>query len=348
MKIHITREGSEEILKSVLSILLSLLVGAIIILCVGENPIVAFRELFKGAFGNRIYFANTISRALPLIFCGLSVALSQRCGIFNIGAEGQLYLGAMATAIVGLYISSLPSVLAIAILIVVGFLGGMLGGLIIGGLKARFQISEVIAAIMLNYVFKLFTSWLAAGPFSSGETSVQTVKLNPSLSLTTLVKNSKLTTSVFLALITAYVMYVFLWKTTAGFKLRATGLNASAAGASGINSSRYMLLTMALCGGLAGLAGSTEVLGNYHRFIEGFSPSYGFTGIAVAILGKNHPFGVILTSFLFAILNSGALRMARVTNVSSEVISAVQSLIIIAVAAPEMISFRRGKKEVKK
>ena len=348
MKIKITRENFEEILKSVLSILLSLLVGAIIILSVGENPVVAFRELFKGAFGNRIYFANTISRALPLIFCGLSVALSQRCGIFNIGAEGQLYLGAMATAVVGLYIPHLPHIPAVAVLIVVGFLGGMLGGLIIGGLKSRFKISEVIAAIMLNYVFKLFTSWLAAGPFSSGETSVQTVKLDQSLSLTTLVKNSKLTTSVFLALITAYVMYVFLWKTTAGFKLRATGLNAPAAAASGINSSRFMLLTMALCGGLAGLAGSTEVLGNYHRFIEGFSPSYGFTGIAVAILGKNHPFGVILTSFLFATLNSGALRMARVTNVSSEVISAVQSLIIIAVAAPEMISFRRGKKEVKK
>lgn len=306
MKIKITRESFEEILKSVLSILLSLLVGAIIILSVGENPIVAFRELFKGAFGNRIYFANTISRALPLIFCGLSVALSQRCGIFNIGAEGQLYLGAMATAVVGLYIPHLPHIPAVAVLIVVGFLGGMLGGLIIGGLKSRFKISEVIAAIMLNYVFKLFTSWLAAGPFSSGETSVQTVKLDQSLSLTTLVKNSKLTTSVFLALITAYVMYVFLWKTTAGFKLRATGLNAPAAAASGINSSRFMLLTMALCGGLAGLAGSTEVLGNYHRFIEGFSPSYGFTGIAVAILGKNHPFGVILTLFLFAtLLKSG-------------------------------------------
>lgn len=332
-----------ELLKSLISILLSLLVGALIIWAVGENPIVAFRELFKGAFGNKVYIANTISRALPLIFCGLSVALSQRCGIFNIGAEGQLHLGAMAVAIAGLYLGAMPRGISIPLLLIIGFLGGAVGGLIVGLLKSKFRINEVISAIMLNYVFKLFTSYLAAGPFSSGETSVQTVKLSDALSLTTLVRNSKLTTSIFLALIVAFAMYIYLWKTTSGFKLRATGLNSSAAIASGINANGYMLLTMGLCGGLAGLGGTTEVLGNYHRFIEGFSPSYGFTGIAVAILGKNHPFGVILTSLLFAVLNSGALRMARVTNVSSSVISAVQSLIIIAVAAPEMIRIGRRK-----
>ena len=139
-------------------------------------------------------------------------------------------------------------------------------------------------------------------------------------------------------------MTVFLNKTTLGFKLRAVGYNASAAGASGINARRLMLLTMGLCGGLAGLAGTCEVLGSYHRFIEGFSPSYGFTGIAVAILGRSNPFGVVLTSLMFAILDSGALRMARVTSVSSSVVVVIQSLIIMAVAAPEMIRFHRRKK----
>lgn len=190
-----------ELLHSLISICLSILVGAVVILIVGENPINAFGELFKGAYGNRIYIANTLSRAVPLIFCGLSVALSQRCGIFNIGAEVQLHLGAMAVAITGLYLGDDPREVAIPVLIIVGFLGGVLGGLCVGVLKSRFQISEVTAAIMLNYVFKLFTSWLASGPFTSGETSVQTIKLSESLSLTTLVKNSKLTTSVFLALI---------------------------------------------------------------------------------------------------------------------------------------------------
>lgn len=333
-----------DISRSLIAIFISIFIGALIILAVGENPLVAFKELLKGAFGNKVYIANTISRTVPLIFCGLSVALSQRCGIFNIGAEGQLHLGAMAVAIAGLYMSNVPHFLAIPLLFIIGFAGGMVGGLAVGVLKAKFQISEVIAAIMLNYIFRLFTSFLASGPFTSGETSVQTVKLDPSLNLTTLVKNSKLTTAFFLALLVALVLYVYLWKTTSGFKLRATGLNASGALASGINSKGYMLLTMVLCGGLAGLAGSAEVLGNYHRFIEGFSPSYGFTGIAVAILGRNHPFGVILTSFLFATLSSGALRMARVTNVSSNVIAVIQSLIIIAVAAPEMIRFARKNK----
>lgn len=332
-----------ELGQSLLSICLAILVGGLVILAVGEDPIEAFRELLRGAFGSRIYVANTFSRAVPLIFTGLSVALSSRCGMLNIGAEGQLYLGAMAVAVMGLYMGNVPGIVAIPLLLLVGFLGGMTGGLIAGGLKARFGVSEVIAAIMLNYVFRLFTSWLAAGRFSSGEASVQTVRLPENLSLPTLVSGTKLTVAIFFALLVAAGIYVFLWRTTAGYKLRAVGFNSSAAVASGINSKALMLVTMGLSGGLAGWAGTCEVLGNYHRFIEGFSPSYGFTGIAVAILGRNHPAGVILTALLFAALDSGALRMARVTSVSSSVVTVIQSLIIIAVAAPELVHiFRRS------
>lgn len=338
------RQAAKMIGQSLISICVAILAGALIILAVGENPITAFGELLRGAFGNKTYLANTISRAVPLIFTGLSVALSLRCGMFNIGAEGQLYLGAMTVAILGLYMENIPRLIAIPLLLIAGFLGGMFGGWLIGVLRTRFQISEVIAAIMLNYVFKLFTSYLASGPFSSGETSVQTVKLSTDLSLTTLIKSTKLTTAILIALAIVILMTVFLNKTTLGFKLRAVGYNASAAGASGINARRLMLLTMGLCGGLAGLAGTCEVLGSYHRFIEGFSPSYGFTGIAVAILGRSNPFGVVLTSLMFAILDSGALRMARVTSVSSSVVVVIQSLIIMAVAAPEMIRFHRRKK----
>lgn len=333
-----------EILKSCVSICGAILIGALIILLVGENPLIAFKELLYGAFGTKTYLANTLSRAVPLIFTGLSVALSARCGLLNIGAEGQLYLGAMAVAVAGLYMGDLPRGIAIVLLMAAGFLGGMLGGLTAGILKAKFQISEVIAAIMLNYVFRLFTSYLAAGRFSSGETSVQTVKLPESLSLTTLVSGTKLTTSILFVLLAALGLYIFLWHTSAGYKLRAVGFNASAAAASGIDANLLVLLTMGLCGGLAGWAGTCEVLGNYHRFIEGFSPSYGFTGIAVAILGRNHPLGVLLTALLFAVLNSGALRMARVTNVSSNVVTVIQSLIIIAVAAPEIIRIVKRKK----
>lgn len=337
------KNAGRHLAQSLASIAAAILVGMLIILAVGENPITAFAELLRGAFGSKVYLANTISRSVPLIFTGLSVALSLRCGMFNIGAEGQLYLGAMAAAILGLYLEGVPRLLAIALLILAGFLGGALGGIVVGELRTRFQISEVIAAIMLNYVFKLFTSYLAAGRFSSGETSVQTVKLPAELSLTTLVRSTKLTSSVIIALVIVVAIHIFLTRTTLGFKLRAVGNNGSAALASGISTKRLMLLTMGLSGGLAGLAGCCEVLGSYHRFIEGFSPSYGFTGIAVAILGRSNPFGVVLTSLLFATLDSGALRMARVTNVSSSVVTVIQSLIIISVAAPELIRFARRK-----
>lgn len=341
------RDLLKVLLQSLISILIAIGLGMIIIFVVGYNPINAFAELFKGAFGSKIYIANTFSRAVPLIFTGLSVALSARCGMLNIGGEGQLYLGAMAVAIVGLYIGNLPHILAIIILIVVAFIGGMLGGSLCGFLKIKFGISEVISAIMLNYVFKLFTSWLAADVYPSGESSVQTIKLDPNLNLTALVKSSNLTTSVILVLIIVVALYIFLWKTTIGYKLRAVGFNYSAANSSGINAKLLMLLTMSLCGGLAGLAGGCEVLSNYHRFIEGFSPSYGFTGIAVAILGRNHPFAVILTALLFATLDSGALRMARVTGVSSSVIAVIKGLIIMLVAAPELIKIFK-QKEVNK
>ena len=336
-----------EIGKSLVSICAAILVGALVILAIGENPIEAFTELIRGAFGSRTYLANTISRAVPLIFTGLSVAVSSRCGMLNIGAEGQLYLGAMAVAIAGLYMGNVPSVIVIPLLLLIGFAGGMLGGLMAGILKAKFRISEVIAAIMLNYVFRFFTSFLATGRFSSGETSVQTIRLADNLSLTTLVSGTKLTTSILFVILTALGIYIFLWRTTMGYKLRAVGYNGSAAMASGIDANKLMLFTMGLAGGLAGWAGSCEVLGNYHRFIEGFSPSYGFTGIAVAILGRNHPIGVVLTALLFAVLDSGALRMARVTAVSSSVVTVIQSLIIIAVAAPEMIRFIKKRKVVR-
>lgn len=342
------RELGKILLQSVISILIALVIGAIIILILGENPLFAYGELFKGAFNNSVTIANTFSKAVPLIFTGLAVAISLKAGMLNIGAEGQLYLGAMASAICALYVGNLSPVIAIPLCILAGFIGGALGGLLAGFLRSKFMISEVIAAIMLNYIFKLLTSYLAAGPFSSGESVVQTPKIGEGAWLTTLVPGSKLTTAILLAVVAAIIIHYFLTKTSPGFKLRAVGDNRTAAASGGIKVKWYMLLAMGLSGGLAGLAGTTEVLGTYHRFIEGFSPSFGFTGIAVAILARNNPFAVILSALLFAILDTGSLRMARTTNISSNVVVVIQSLIIIAVSAPEMIKFVKKRKKVAK
>lgn len=335
----------KEIARALVSILLALLAGSLIIILTGESPIEAYAALIKGAFGNQTSTANTVSKAIPLVFTGLSVALSARCGMLNIGAEGQLNLGAMASALIALTLVNTSAYIALPLCIAAGFLGGMLGGLAAGVMKSRFEVNEVIAAIMLNYVFRMTTSWLAAVPFSSRESMVQTPLMPENTWLPTLVSRSKLTAALYLALAAVLILYVFLWKTRSGFKLRAVGYNRTAALSAGINAGKYMAITMALAGGFAGLAGATEVMGKYHRFIENFSPSFGFTGIAVAILGRNHPAGVVLTAFLFAVLDTGSLRMARVTNVSGDMVIVIQSLIILAVAAPGMLSFskRRGR-----
>ena len=336
-----------DILQALTSIVLAVILTALLILLIGESPVEGFSALIYGAFGSPVSVANTVSKMIPLVFTGLSVAISARCGMLNIGAEGQLNLGAMATALIGLVLGNVPPFLAVIVCIFAGFLGGMLGGLSAGVMKSRFGVSEVIAAIMLNYVFRLSTSWLAAVPFNSRESMVQTPMMPQSTWLSTIVGRSRLTTAVYVALVGVLAVYIFIWKMRAGYKLRAVGYNRNAAESAGINSNHYMMLAMALAGGLAGLAGATEVIGKYHRFIEGFSPSFGFTGIAVAILGRNHPVGVVLTAFLFAFLDAGALRMARVTSISSDMVTVIQSLIILAVAAPGMLRLTGRKAETR-
>ena len=330
---------------SLFSILIALAIGALIILAIGENPAEAYQALFKGALGSSQSFANTLSKMIPLAFTGLAVALGQRGGMLNIGAEGQLYAGAMATTLFALTFPDLPAIVMVPMCLITGFLAGMLVGAIPGYFKAKHNTSEVIVAIMLNYLITLFTSWLVNGPFKAPGSVSQTNPIPAGAMLTKIWGNSQLTTALFLLILFAAVQYLFLWKSAKGFQLRAVGGNRFASISAGIKADRMMILTMMLSGGIAAMAGSTEVMGKYGCFIDGFSPSFGFTGIAVAILGRNHPIGVLLTAFLFGVLDTGALRMGRVTNVSANIIVVVQSLVILLVSAPEIIKFFKRTKE---
>ena len=330
---------------SLFSILIALAIGALIILAIGENPIEAYLALFKGALGSSQTFANTLSKMIPLAFTGLAVALGQRGGMLNIGAEGQLYAGAMATTVFALAFPGLPAIIMIPMCIITGFAAGMLAGAIPGYFKAKHNTSEVIVAIMLNYLITLFTSWLVNGPLKAPGSVSQTNPIPEQAMLVKIWGNSQLTTALFLLILFAVAQYLFLWKSAGGFELRAVGGNPSASLSAGIPASRLMILTMMLSGGIAAMAGSTEVMGKYGCFIDGFSPSFGFTGIAVAILGRNHPVGVLLTAFLFGVLDTGALRMGRVTNVSTNIIVVVQSLVILLISAPEIIKFIKRTKE---
>lgn len=332
-----------EFIKSLAAILLALILGAVFIALSGESPVTAYSSLLKGALGNRQTIANTISKSIPLAFTGLAVALGSRCGMLNIGAEGQLHAGAMASALTAICFSFLPGPLLLILSLAAGILGGMAVGSIPGIFRAKFQTSEVIVAIMLNYICTLFTSYLVNGPFKTEGSTAQTELIPEGIWFGKLVPRTQLTGALFVLLAVALLVYLFLWKTSAGFSLRAVGANPSAAKTAGIRVSFYLVMGMTLSGGIAALAGVTEVFGKYHRFIEGFSPSFGFTGIAVAILGRNHPVGVLLTALLFGIMDMGSMRMSRETMVSANMVTVIQSLVILFVAAPELIKWYRKR-----
>lgn len=337
-------EQMSELKKSLATIGIAILVGALFILLSGESPIEAYGALLKGALGSPKSIANTISKSIPLAFTGLAVALGSRCGMLNIGAEGQLHAGAMAAVLTALSLASFPAPIVLVVSIIAGIIAGMIVGGIPGFFKAKLNTNEVIVAIMLNYICTLFTSWLVNGPVKSDGSTAQTEVLPEGVWLGRLIPQTQLTTALFILIAVAVLMYIFLWKTSVGYQLRAVGANPSAAGTAGIRVKLYMVMAMVLSGGLAALAGITEVFGKYHRFIEGFSPSFGFTGIAVAILGRNHPAGVLLTALLFGIMDMGALRMSRVTDVSTNMVTVVQSLVILLVAAPELIKWNKKRK----
>lgn len=335
---------AQEILKSLAAIVVALVIGALFILVAGESPVTAYSSLLKGALGTPQAAANTISKSIPLAFTGLAVALGSRCGMLNIGAEGQLHAGAMAAVLTALTLSFLPAPILLLVSILAGILAGALVGSVPGIFRAKFSTSEVIVAIMLNYVCTLFTSWLVNGPFKTEGSAAQTEMIPEGIWFGRLLERTQLTYALFLLIAVAALMYIFLWKTSVGFKLRAVGANASAAKTAGIKVNLYLVMSMTLSGGIAALAGITEIFGKYHRFIEGFSPSFGFTGIAVAILGRNHPAGVLLTSLLFGILDMGSLRMSRETAVSTNMVTVIQSLVILLVAAPELIKWSRKRR----
>jgi len=313
----------------------------------GESPLNAYMALFKGAFGSVTGLANTLTEAIPLIFSGLAVALAFQCGLFNIGVEGQLYIGAFVSTIIALKLAVWPTLILLPVVIIGGMMAGMVWGGLPGLLKAKFGTHEVIVTVMLNYIAIFFTSYLVNYPFKAEGWVAQTKVIPESAFLQKIIPRTHLTSGLYLAIGMAILVYFFLWKTSSGFEIRAVGENPHAAQSGGISIAKNITLAMALSGGLASLAGIVQVLGIYHRFIDNFSPGYGFTGIAVAVLGRNHPIGVTLTALLFGALNSGALRMDRITNISSNMVVLIQGLVILFVAAPEIIgSLLTGKKDV--
>lgn len=332
-----------DLLLSVLAILLALLLGGVLVWALGESPWTAYQALWKGSFGDARSLANTLAKATPLVFVGLSVGLAFRCGLFNIGAEGQLYVGAFCGVLAALYLPSLPKVILLPLVLAAGMVAAGLWGAVAGFLKAKYGTHEVVVTVMGNYIAINLTSYLVNYPFKAPGQVPQTEIIPVAATFFKLVPRTQLTTAFLLALVMVLAVYWFLWKTAPGYEIRAVGENQRAAEAGGIPTVRSMVLAMGLSGALASLAGLTQVLGVHQRFIDGFSPGYGFTGIAVAVLGRNHPVGILLTALLFGALDAGAMQLNRATAISAKWVMVIQGLVILFVAAPEIFKFIRKR-----
>src|SRR5687767_8898426 len=326
----------------VIAVVAAFIVGGLFVLAIGDNPIETYRLLIGSALWWPDGIGYTLFLATPLIFTGLAVSVAFRAGLLNIGAEGQLYIAAFATAWVGIVLGSLPAVVLVPLCFIAAIAAGAAWGAIPGLLKARFGSHEVINTIMLNFIAIALVSYFTQYHYRTpGDPIMQTAMIGEHAHiwrlgdvLPGLPARVPLNAAFALALVCCGLAYVFLWHTTWGYDLRATGANAAAAEYGGIAVRKQIVLAMAISGGLAGMVGINEVLGYRYRYYDGFSDSYGFTGIAVALLGRNHPVGVIFAALLFAVLTRGGVPVDAFTeHVTKDIVQILQATIILFVAA---------------
>ena len=341
------KDALSSMLMPILAIIFALLVGAIIIVACGLDATKAYPSLVAGALGSKNAIGETIVKTSPLIFTALSYALAKRCGLVNLGAEGQLYMGGLCAACVGLY-TKMPSPLHILVCVIAGFVGGGIWGMLAGGLKIKFGASEMITTIMLNYVAQYFINYMVAKVIKEPGDLPQSAKVWSSAQLPRLVTGTRINLGIIFALIGVLIYYIFLWRTRPGYETRVVGLNPEAARYAGFSSNKRSMLAMFMAGGMAGMAGLVEILGVQIRVYQDFSPGYGFDGIAAALLGRNSPIGIVLGSLLFGILRSGSNQMMIDADVPSALIYIIQALVIMFVIGSGYFEKIRKKSQIKR
>lgn len=322
-----------------IALILALLVGAIVIIVLGENPLKAYEALWKGAVGTPIAFVISLSKSVPLILTGLAVGLGFKCKVFNIGAEGQLLVGAFFATITGIYVK-LPMILHIPLVLIMGFLGGVLWSFIPAYLRFKRNVHIVISTIMFNYIGQYLVQYMVCGPFKEPGPNSATALIEPTAMLPKILPRPyALNLGFLIALLMVVLTYILLEKTTIGYEMRSVGLNAEAAKTNGIDVKRNMFLALLLSGGLAGLAGGVEVTGSIYRMVDGFSPGYGFNGIPVALLAHNNPFAVIFSACLLGFMRNGAIMMQASMGISQEIIGVIQGTVIIFICMEYVIRY---------
>ena len=338
-----------ELIFPLLAVLAAFVVGGILILLIGDNPLHAYKLLIFSALSWPDGIGYTLFYATPLIFTGLAVLVAFRCGLLNIGAEGQLYVAAFATAWVGITLAQRSAWLLIPLCFIAAIVAGGVWGAIPGILKARFGSHEVINTIMLNFIGVALISYFTQYHYKvPGDPIMETSEIGYGAHIARLGKfipglpeRIPLNLAFILALVCCVLVYLFLWRTKWGYELRSTGASPTAAEYGGISIRKQIVVAMTISGALAGMVGINEVLGYRHRYYDGFSDNYGFTGIAVALLGRNHPLGVIIAALLFGVLQRGGIYVDGFSeHVTKDIVQVLQGTIILFVAAE---GFFRGQ-----
>lgn len=331
------REKLEEaVLPAIVALLVAAIVGDVLILTFGQSPGTVYRLLIEGTWGNAYGLGQVLYKTTTLTFTGLAIALGLRAGLFNIGAESQLAAGGFVAALVGLALPvGLPALVALPVFLVAAAAGGATVGAVPGALKAKFGAHEVITTIMLNYIVLALLNYFVAVHLKV-EGTLHTKEIHagalPRLSdFIPAFHGSAANVVLFLALLQVAAVWFYLFRTRKGFELRATGLQPGAAEYAGVNVRNVWFGTMARSGAIAGLGGLNFVLGYKHYYEDAFASGSGFVGIAVAIVGRNHPLGVVLAALVFATMSQGGLAVNAV--VPKQIVDVLQAVVILAVAA---------------
>ena len=340
----------------VFATLAALLLGAVMLLFLGVNPIQAYAALWDGAFGSSNAFAETLVKATPLLLVALGICISFRGDVINIGGEGQMIVGAILATWVGLTFTSLPGWLVITLALLAGFLGGAVWGGIPGFLKAYFRVNEILSTVMMNAIAVQLMNFLLRGPMIDPSQARLASKIPQTAALLDIFRlprliPTRLHLGALIAVILAILVYILLWRTTLGYRIRAVGQNPNAARYAGIKVPRYIVLSLLLSGAFAGLAGATQVYGVNYRMItdgsaSGFTGSAGFNGIVAALFGQLHPVWSIPASILFGALLVGANKMQRMVQVPSALVIALNGLVVVFVVSSEIWRRRRQRQRL--
>jgi ABC-type uncharacterized transport system permease subunit len=330
----------------------ALLIGAALMLVFGANPITGYQAMATGAFGDSYALTSTAVKAVPLLLVGAGICIAFRANVLNIGGEGQIAMGGLAATAIALALPDLPGVVLIPLTLLAGAVGGGLWGAIPGAFKAYFNVNEILSTIMLNLVAVQFMNYMLQGPlvaksgYAVGGLIPQTQLLSPNSWLPTLMEGTQLHLGVVIALALAVAVYVLLWRTSFGFRIRAVGLSREASQYAGMSVKPTITMAMTLAGALSGVAGAMLVFGSIsHRMVTdgsltGFTGNAGFNGIVVALFAGLHPMWTIVTSVLFAGLLVGGTSMQVTTGVPSDLVTAINGLVVVLVVSVEYLRRR--------